>query len=792
MPRAWLMGATNGQAVLVDPADPAFGPAATPAGHQGPCRIVAVNEDACATPSDKARVLGFCPKYFYSCAWDGTSMTCDGHEAAVGAVNGASCTEAGDLCAVAAAGGLYMVKTAGWSVSAVDQAGTAPVLSAAVSGASAADPDLVVLATSEAHFYRFSAAGVATRGKARWTTDWMHEIFYGPNGTETVTDAAFAADGTAFLGAPGAVYSQDARTSFRRLDSRVGLPYNRTTSVSCGRATAGDATCWFGTAWGLVRYDPAPPSYGVPDGVQATPLRRFLYFNGPRWLVARDAMQPNNTVLSVSATPQAGETGALALTPMGVAYVHTRNTTLEAKMAVYETYVPLRHDRFGLVSDSQLAEFGDLSTSHTESSDNDGLWTSVYLAAMSFKYAVTRDPADKAAALHHFGGMELLNNVTGVTGLMARSVLPRSTPYSGGTWHNSSTDPSLKWKGDTSSDEVTGHMQVYPLVYDLVAETDEERERPRRLVLDIVSYIVRNGYYLIDVTGKPTTWGRWSPADLNRNISYYDERGVNSAQILSYLLSAERLAGNESALYTQSLAYLLEDEGYDRNLVNAKIVEPSDDNFSDDELLNLPYHLIAWTALRHRLAGTQGTFETDPYLQGAFNASIERSFNVTRSEKHDLWNQIYGAYTLGPQQGGGGDGGGRYGDQVGYPEDRMCPVFSTATPFSLGDSVHTMRSWPAELIGWNYHNSHRLDVPVDPYSVDGRSRSPESQPYFVLPPQERRASKDNDDPFTLDGGNGMNENDPGAIMLAYWYGRYHGFISSPDSLECSSPAAARA
>ena len=47
---------------------------------------------------------------------------------------------------------------------------------------------------------------------------------------------------------------------------------------------------------------------------------------------------------------------------------------------------------------------------------------------------------------------------------------------------------------------------VYPLVYDLVAQTDNERARAKRLILNITRYITENGYYLIDVTGKPTTW----------------------------------------------------------------------------------------------------------------------------------------------------------------------------------------------------------------------------------------------------------------------------------------------
>lgn len=51
-----------------------------------------------------------------------------------------------------------------------------------------------------------------------------------------------------------------------------------------------------------------------------------------------------------------------------------------------------------------------------------------------------------------------------------------------------------------------GHMFVYPLVHDLLAETPNEKQRALRLVNDTMNYIVDNGLYLIDVTGQPTRW----------------------------------------------------------------------------------------------------------------------------------------------------------------------------------------------------------------------------------------------------------------------------------------------
>lgn len=53
---------------------------------------------------------------------------------------------------------------------------------------------------------------------------------------------------------------------------------------------------------------------------------------------------------------------------------------------------------------------------------------------------------------------------------------------------------------------VCAHMMVYPLVHDLLAETDAERGRAIRLIRDTVQYITENGYYLVDSTGNKTRY----------------------------------------------------------------------------------------------------------------------------------------------------------------------------------------------------------------------------------------------------------------------------------------------
>ena len=92
--------------------------------------------------------------------------------------------------------------------------------------------------------------------------------------------------------------------------------------------------------------------------------------------------------------------------------------------------------------------------------------------------------------------------VTGVRGLMARSVVDENTTvHDKGVWHESSSEPGWKWKGDTSSDEVVGHMFAYPLVYDLVAEDNAMKDEVVNLMDDIIGNYIATCDCLYQISG---------------------------------------------------------------------------------------------------------------------------------------------------------------------------------------------------------------------------------------------------------------------------------------------------
>ncbi len=193
--------------------------------------------------------------------------------------------------------------------------------------------------------------------------------------------------------------------------------------------------------------------------------------------------------------------------------------------------VQTRHNRFGIVAECALSSFGDLPSCTNGPSANNGLWTSLLVGAETFRYLVTGDENALDLATTYFAGMKNLNGVTGIKGLMARSFVTPTEPRQSATdgWYNS-TAPGYEgwqWLGDTSSDEVVGHMFAYSILAHVLNDSVPAKSEAIQLVVDIMTYIVENNLSLIDVTGRHTTWGVWAPEFMNGMRNFSDGRFVS-------------------------------------------------------------------------------------------------------------------------------------------------------------------------------------------------------------------------------------------------------------------------
>lgn len=511
----------------------------------------------------------------------------------------------------------------------------------------------------------------------------------------------------------------------------VLLTADELTALSAGQPTTphaeftagvrlGDGSLWVGSQGGLMHL-----------GRSAD---RWRLFHSRRWL-------PDDHVQDLAV---AADGSVWVKTQAGTCRLSQRRWTLDEKMAEIHAMLRKAHLREGLVGEIHLNQPGTLEAGYTQhTNDNDGLWTSIYVAAEAFRYGVTGDPEARRNAWQSLEAMMFLEQVTGIPGFVARSFLPGDGPNPhdryGGEWHRSA-DGRWWWKGDTSSDEVDGHYFAYAVYYNVAAD-DDQKQRIRRVVARITDHILDHGLYYVGPPGKPTTWGVWAPESLNHNLKWIAERGLNSLEILSHLKVAEHITGDPR--YKEAARRLIDDHAYDINTVRQKIIWPDEAvNHSDDELAFLAYYPLLW-------------YERDERLRKTYLMSIERSWHIERPERSPLFNLIYAA--------------ARQASRWPHASERPAEALIEGDEYDLSECLAWFRDVPADTISWTIRNSDRRDLGPTTENRFGRGRT-----IRVLPIHERLMLRWNADPYQLDdGSNGQVRGDGAFILLPYWLGRYH-------------------
>jgi len=526
-----------------------------------------------------------------------------------------------------------------------------------------------------------------------------------------------------------------------------GLTYNDFTSIA-----AGPGDIWFGTHIGAIHFDGG----------------HWAYREGKRWL-------PHNEVRAIAVTP---EGRAWFATPQGLGVIERRPTTLAEKARFYEDEIDKRHRRtpYEYVSAVRLKRPGDKSEWIQHDTDNDGQYTGMYGAAECFAYAATKDPGAKKRATAAFEALRSLTEVTqggshpAPKGFPARAILPTSGPdpndyytiekdlegqKGDALWkvmHTrwpTSEDGQWYWKCDTSSDELDGHFFLYARYYDLVAETEEEKERVRQVVRAIADHLIENDFRLIDWDGKPTRWANFSPDSLNRDPDWWTERGLNSLSILAYLRTAEHITADEK--YGAVADTLARKHAYAMNAMYPKLQRgPGSYVQFDDEMAFMNYYNLL-------------QYEKDPELRQMFAASCFQYWELEECELNAFFNFAYAACCQ--------------GETVASP---WGTVDLSPKRECLEDAVETLKRYPLDLVNWKLTNSHRKDIlPLPKYvrepSEDlGKGCRVNGE---VLPIDERHTTHWADDPWALDsGGDGAQLATGYPFLLAYYMGLYHGFI----------------
>jgi len=498
----------------------------------------------------------------------------------------------------------------------------------------------------------------------------------------------------------------------------------------CAAVLSGQSLQKFRTFYSLDEMKiPDAKAAKASDGVMWTVATRGLHRGGTEYFAGKRYL-PDDEVLGL--LPDSSR-GMWVRTRSGISHIELRTMTLAQKAAAFEERIRLRHDRYGMVADSHLAVAGDLSTNVLEANDNDGLWTAMYGAAECFRYTVTKDPDALARARRAVEAVLFLEEVTGVPGLPARSYVKKGEARpKDGVWHWTS-DGQIQWKGDTSSDELVGHFFVLSIAYDLLDDA-ALKGRLAAAVRKLMDYIIGHGYNLIDVTGKPTTWGKWSP-------EYFTGKGksdsaLNAAELLSFLKVTEHMTGD--ARYAAEYQKVAVQMKYAEQA--ARYLELREEiNYSDEELAMLSFYPFFRYEKEQPVLKSLGTgLRKKPPM----HLALDQWWQNCRREKNPLWTYIY---------------------KAAEPSMNV----------DLADAIATLERIPMDLISWKVVNSDRKDVVMEKEP----DRANERQARTWLPPDERPVMKWNGNPFVVDGGNGGFSEDDGAFfLLPYWMGRYMGVI----------------
>ena len=504
--------------------------------------------------------------------------------------------------------------------------------------------------------------------------------------------------------------SLDGESLQQKGDVHRNLPWTEITTV---QEIEGDL--WFGSTRGAFMLK--------PDGT-------FNYYASKRWI-------PSDFVADIEKGP---ENSVLILTDKGLGQIHFENMTLHEKAMFFQEQVRRRHIRHGFNATLGYMKEGNVSTGSLEDSDNDGLWTTMYMGAEVFRYAVTKSEDALQNLRESMAAIERLYTINGIKGFPSRSFERRGYKYDSKPWRRAA-HPEWDWKSTTSSDEAIGHIFIFGAMAELL--DDEDLKKRAIIMMDsLMQHVVDNDMYLVDWNGEPTLWGKWHPDYVNARPIMVGDRKINASNIVAMLQTAYYFTKKE--VYKEKAFELMTKHGYYENLMRpmeqiGKAPDNADDwskmlseswNHSDDEMYFLGY----WGLYRYAFNDT---------LKTNFREAILDHWEIERPEKEGAWN-IFTAIT-------------------------------GVRDFDLEEAIWYLQEYPLDLVHWTVTNSHRKDIEMIEPNFRNQTLTE------VLPPDELPINRHNANRFQLDGGDGgSSEYSAGDIwLLPYWMGRYLEVIRDP-------------
>jgi hypothetical protein len=189
----------------------------------------------------------------------------------------------------------------------------------------------------------------------------------------------------------------------------------------------------------------------------------------------------------------------------------------EADALQIEANLEARHKPFGTILDPIFEAPGsDVITGYTRCGDS-AIWTGHYLAAESYRYAVTRAPEALQNVRYAIDGLRKLIDVTGAD-VLARCIVPVDSPYATGLVQEEQhhgifigivDQRNYFWAGNTSRDQYSGAFFGLAVAYDLVNDSSV-RGSVHYLVQRMLDRLLKKAWLVVMPNGDISTtfWGR--------------------------------------------------------------------------------------------------------------------------------------------------------------------------------------------------------------------------------------------------------------------------------------------
>lgn len=266
-------------------------------------------------------------------------------------------------------------------------------------------------------------------------------------------------------------------------------------------------------------------------------------------------------------------------------------------------------------------------------SDNVGSWTSIYSASQAFRYAATRSPEALDNLRRVMRGQRDMLRITGVKGLFTRVIVDPALPgfptaAQLAAWYPdcdlskghckrfnevASGPYAGKWfKNDVSKDEYAAQLFAMTVAWDVV-DDPEVRDVVREVALAVGDHLREHGLRIVDIDGQVTTYGRVYATGFD------DFPGFNAGLALAWVKLAAAVGGGDAADWYR--ACLLQADGenpcipdeaplaYTEYLPQAGLDLDCKTNWNNHNMLQLAYYGL----LR---------LEDDPGLRRAYQAAL--------------------------------------------------------------------------------------------------------------------------------------------------------------------------